>query len=229
MKSALITAITFVCFTFLVAADPQVDAVMKAHEDGIAKLKADTIKKLKDILDKKMTAKDLDGANNVKKVIASLENKKGDDGDDEGGKSEDGKVNEKDQLGLLGEPSLPKGAKLVKVSATSYEGTEIGKFNKGDKIEVGYVSGEWSGNSAKPISPNKVEGSYTKCVIISTDKTGNHNLLATVPLNTDAQPFLYKFESSAGKVSLRISKSLNNKNDFADNSGEATYWFRKVK
>ena len=209
--------------SILNAADPQIDAIMKSYDEATTKLKADTIKKLKDILDKKMTAKDLDGANNAKKAIALVEGK------NEEEKVEDDKTNDKDQLAVLAETSLPKGAKLYKVSASSYEGTEIGKFKKGDKIEISYVSGEWAGR-VKVVNPNKEENAYAKCILFNIDKKGTQNLITSIPMNTDKQPYQYKFDSNVGSVFLRIScGGLNDKNSLAGCIGETSYWVRKAK
>jgi len=74
-----IMRILVVCCAFSLlahAADPQVEAALKAHEDAVAKLKAETIKKIKAVQTDKMRKSDLAGANECQIAIDQLEGKK---------------------------------------------------------------------------------------------------------------------------------------------------------
>lgn len=200
---------------------PAVQAIVKPYDKGVGDLKKNAVSQLEKLQKQYEGTKNEKGLASVKAELARIK------GESIVEKDADGKEEIANLNDVLEGISIPKGAKKVTVSASSYDGVELGKFNKGDKIEIGYVSGEWTGRGGM-VNPNIKESATAKSIIMNIDKKGNRNYVTTIPLNTDKTPYIYKIENT-DKFFLRINDGLNEKNLLSANGGEITYWYRKVK
>ncbi len=185
--------------------------------------KQSTIAKLKTRQDALEKAGKSEDAKSVKEMIGKIENSAFD------GETEEVDGNTNAEVGKNG---IPKGAQKVTVLATSHEGVSLGKFKKNEKMEIAYVSGEWAhgGGGGPKSSPDVDDNEYRRCAITDFDKKKDRNEpIYFLPPNTSKKPLIYKFDKNYDNVSLRILEALNAKGSLMDNSGEITYWFRRVK